>query len=50
MYENLGIAAIYKALKKVNGTAVSSDTDSDMWQRLLYSKQHKKSQQAKVKL
>ena len=42
MYENLDGKAIYMAAKKVNGAAGPSGADSDLWQRLLCSKQHKK--------
>ena len=42
IFEHLDAEAIYKAAKKVNGAAGPSGADSDMWQRLLCSKQHKK--------
>ena len=42
IYENIDADAIHKVAKKVNGAAGPSGADSDMWQRLLCSKQHKK--------
>ena len=42
IYENIDADAIYQAAKKVNGAAGPSGADSDMWKRLLCSKQHKK--------
>ena len=42
IYENIDANAIHMAAKKVNGAAGPSGADSDMWQRLLCSKQHKK--------
>ena len=39
IYENLDTAAIYKVARKVNGP---SGADSDLWQRLICLKQHKK--------
>ena len=42
VYENIDAEAIYKAAKKVNGAAGPSGADSDLWKRLLCSKQYKK--------
>ena len=42
IFENLDAEAIYKAAKKVNGASGPSGADSDLWQRLLCSKKHKK--------
>ncbi len=40
VYEHIDAEAIYNAARKVNGAAGPSGADSDMWQRLLCSKQH----------
>ena len=42
IFENLDAESICKAAKRVNGAAGPSGGDSDLWQRLLCSKQHKK--------
>ena len=42
IYEHIDAEAISKAARKVQGASGPSGADSDMWQRLLCSKQHKK--------
>ena len=42
IFEEIDSDAIYNAAKKVNGAAGPSGADSDLWRRLLCSKQFKK--------
>ena len=42
IFENIDSSAIHKAAKKVNGAAGPSGGDSNLWQRLLCSRQYKK--------
>ena len=42
IYEDIDANMIYKAAKKVNGAAGPSGADSDLWRRMLCSKQFKK--------
>ena len=43
IYEDIDANMIYKAAKKVNGAAGPSGADSDLWRRMLCSKQFKRS-------